>query len=80
MARRYRIATQDGFLEGDFPTKKAARKALAAEVREAARDCRRSKGACSIVGTTQSGSVQIRIGGRQGYHLWQRYVINEDRR
>jgi len=77
-AKRYYIATQNGYLDGEFKTKKAAAKALAAEVKIAARECRRSNRACSIVGSAKQGSVQIKVGGRQGYHLWQRYVINSD--
>lgn len=82
--KHYVIATQTGYLVDnvtgypyEFPTREAAVKALAAEVKDAARECRRSHKTCSVVGTARSGSVQIKVGGRQGYHLWQRYVINE---
>lgn len=79
MARRrkqYVIATQNGYLADDFPSKAAAVKALAEEVKAAAKSCRRSSKRCSIIGTARSGRVEIRVGGHQGYHLWQRYSIN----
>jgi hypothetical protein len=82
--KHYIIATQTGYLVDnvtgypyEFPTREAAVKALAEEVKAAAQECRRSYKTCSVVGTARSGNVQIRVGGRQGYNLWQRYVINE---
>lgn len=75
--KHYVIATQNGYLDGEFHSKEAAVKALAEEVRSAAQACRRSHKSCSVVGSARKGSVQIKVGGRQGYHLWQRYVINE---
>ncbi len=79
MAKRYVIATQNGYLDQYFLTKNGAIKALASEVRAAAADCRRSNRSCSIIGSARSGNVKIVIGGRQGHHLWQRYVINQKR-
>jgi hypothetical protein len=82
--KHYIIVTQNGFLVDnvtgypfEFHSKEAAVKALAEEVKDAAKACRRSHKSCSVVGSARSGSVQIKVGGRQGYHLWQRYVINE---
>ncbi|HSX22547.1 MAG TPA: hypothetical protein VLE97_07225 [Gaiellaceae bacterium] len=82
--KHYVIATQTGYLVDtvtgypyEFASRQAAVKALAQEVKEAATACRRSYGSCSVVGSARSGSVQIRVGGRQGYNLWQRYIINE---
>lgn len=82
--KHYIIATQTGYLVDnvtgypyEFHSKEAAVKALAEEVKTAAQECRRSHKTCSVVGSARKGSVQIRVGGRQGYHLWQRYVINE---
>lgn len=82
--KHYIIATQTGYLVDEvtgypyeFHSKEAAVKALAEEVKEDAKACRRSHKSCSVVGSARSGSVQIKVGGRQGYHLWQRYVINE---
>lgn len=77
MARRkeFYIATQQGFIDGTFTTKTAARKALAEIVRDDAKRCRRSHERCSVVGSVKSDGVQIKIGGRQGYHLWDRYII-----
>jgi len=82
--KHYIIATQRGYLVDEvtgrpheFHSKEAAAKALAEEVKHAAQACRRSHKACSVVGSARKGSVQIRVGGRQGYNLWQRYVINE---
>jgi hypothetical protein len=82
--KHYIIATQSGYLVDEvtgypyeFHSKEAAVKALAEEVKTAARECRRSHKSCSVVGSARKGSVQIKVGGRQGYHLWQRYVINE---
>jgi hypothetical protein len=82
--KHYIIATQTGYLVDnvtgypyEFPSREAAVKALAEEVKTAAQECRRSHKTCSVVGSARSGSVQIRVGGRQGYNLWQRYVINE---
>lgn len=76
-SKHYIIATQTGYLDGEFHSKAAAVKALAEEVKIAVKECRRSYKRCSVVGSARSGSVQIKVGGRQGYHLWQRYVINE---
>ena len=82
--KHYIIATQTGYLVDDvtgypyeFHSKEAAVKALAEEVKTAAQECRRRYKTCSVVGSARSGSVQINVGGRQGYNLWQRYVINE---
>ncbi len=82
--KHYIIATQTGYLVDnvtgypyEFATRAAAVKALAEEVKTAAQECRRSHKTCSVVGSARSGNVQIRVGGRQGYNLWQRYVINE---
>lgn len=82
--KHFIIATQTGYLLDEvtgypfeFHSKEAAVKALAEEVKTAARECRRSHKTCSVVGSARKGSVQIKVGGRQGYHLWQRYVINE---
>lgn len=75
--KHYIIATQTGYLDGEFHSKEAAVKALSEEVKHAAQACRRRYKTCSVVGSARSGSVQILIGGRQGYHMWQRYVINE---
>lgn len=82
--KHYIIATQTGYLVDDvtgypyeFHSKEAAVKALAEEVKAAVKECRRSHKSCAVVGSARSGSVQIKVGGRQGYHLWQRYVINE---
>lgn len=86
MAKRYHIATQNGYITPPGSsygaatfTKAEARKALADIVREDAQACRRSHKRCSVIGSVRSGGVEIKIGGRQGYHLWQRYSINEDR-
>jgi hypothetical protein len=82
--KHYIIATQTGYLVDnitgypyEFATRKAAVKALAEEVKDAAQECRRRYKTCSVVGSARSGRVQINVGGRQGYNLWQRYVINE---
>ena len=81
--KHYIIATNDGYILNDagyaqeFHSKEAAAKELASIVREDAAACRRSYKTCSILGSARKGSVQIRVGGRQGFHLWQRYVINE---
>lgn len=77
MAKRFVIATQNGYVDGAFATKAAARKALSAIVRDEAASCRRSHRTCSVVGSAAKGSVQIKVGGRQGYHLWQRFIINQ---
>lgn len=75
--KRYLIATQHGYVNDDFDTKAAAKKELAKLARESAAACRRSHRTCSIIGSARKGSVQIKIGGRQGYHLWQRFVVTE---
>ena len=82
--KHYIIATQTGYLVDnvtgypyEFHSKEAAVKALAEEVKTAAQECRRRYKSCSVVGSARKGSVQIKVGGRQGYNLWQRYVINE---
>jgi hypothetical protein len=82
--KHYIIATNEGYIldevtgyPEEFHSKAAAAKVLAEIVRDAAKRCRQSYKTCSVVGSAREGSVQIRVGGRQGYHLWQRYVINE---
>lgn len=77
MAKRFVIATQHGYTGDDYATKAAARKALSSIVRDEAAKCRRSHKTCSVVGSSAKGSVQIKVGGRQGYHLWQRFIINQ---
>ncbi len=59
-----------------FKTKRGAQKALAKEVRAAAKACRRAHRRCATVGTVREGGVEIKIGGRQGYHMWNRFVLN----
>lgn len=76
--KRYTIATQNGYIANGL-TKAEARKELREAVRDSAQSCRRSHKRCSVIGSVRSGSVEIKIGGRQGYHLWQRYIIGEDR-
>jgi hypothetical protein len=78
-AKRYRIATQHGYVDGDYATKAQARKDLANIVKGEAATCRQRHNRCSVIGTSKSGSVEIKIGGRQGYHLWDRFIINESR-
>lgn len=79
MARaRYTIATQNGYI-ADGLTKSEARKELREIVRDSAQSCRRSHKRCSVIGSVRSGSVEIKIGGRQGFHLWQRFIIGKDR-
>ena len=82
--KHYVIATNDGYIVDtvtgypeEFATKQDAIKALTEIVRDAAERCRRSYKTCSVVGTARDGDVQIRVGGRQGYHLWDRFLINE---
>ena len=82
--KHYIIATNEGYIldevtgyPEEFHSKAAAAKVLAEIVRDAAKRCRQSYKTCSVVGSAREGSVQIHVGGRQGYHLWQRYVINE---
>ena len=74
-SKHYVIATQGSYLQGTFPTKASAVRALAHEVKASTRECRQRRGRCSVIGSARQGSVQIKIGGRQGYNLWQRYVI-----
>jgi hypothetical protein len=75
--KRYYIADNASIVSENFRTKKEATKALAQMVREDARECRRRFDRCSVVGSAREGSVKIRIGGRQGFHLYNRYVINK---
>lgn len=76
---KYCIATQHGYVGECHRTLKAARKELSAIVRRQLRACRRSHRRCSQVGTVREGDVRIRIGGRQGYHLWDRYALATSR-
>lgn len=78
MARRdrFRIATQNGYVDGSF-TRSEVRKELAAIVKDDAEACRARYRRCSVIGTARSGNVEIRIGGRQGANMWQRYVVNK---
>jgi hypothetical protein len=82
--KHYVIATQSGYIVDnvtgypeEFATKQSAVKALSELVHDAAERCRRSYKTCSVVGTARDGDVKIRVGGRQGYHLWDRYTISE---
>jgi len=82
--KHYIIATQTGYIVNnvtgypeEFATRAAVVKAMAELVRDAAERCRRSYKTCSVVGTARGGDVQIRVGGRQGYNLWDRYTISE---
>ena len=82
--KHYVIATQNGYIVDnvsgypeEFATKQLAVKALTELVRDAAERCRRSYKTCSVVGTARDGDVKIRVGGRQGYNLWERFIINE---
>jgi hypothetical protein len=78
VAKRYIIVTQHGYLGGDYPTKKAALKALREEVKASAKSCRRSHKRCSVIRSAATGHYEIKIGGRQGYHLWQSYRVRKD--
>ena len=77
MPKKYVIATQNGYIDGEYKTRRAAYKDLVQIVRDSAADCRKANRRCSIVGSVRKGSVQIKVGGRQGYNLWQRFVVNE---
>lgn len=84
--RNYHIATQSGYIVdkvtgyAELFTKGEAKKALSEIVREDAQACRRHYKRCSVVGSVRSGGVEIKIGGRQGYNLYQRYVIGRGSR
>jgi hypothetical protein len=82
--KHYVIATQNGYIVDnvtgypeEFATKQLAVKTMTELVRDAAERCRRSYKTCSVVGTARDGDVQIRVGGRQGYNLWDRFTISE---
>ena len=80
MARRrqtFVIASQSGTLSPDYSSRRDVERALANEVKEQAARCRRAHKRCAVVGSAKRGDVEIRIGGRQGYNLWDRYVINK---
>jgi hypothetical protein len=75
-ARRYKIATQTGYLAHNL-TRAEAQQVMSEAVRASAAECRRGKRRrCSVIGSVRKGSVKIVVGGRQGAHLWQRYVLN----
>jgi hypothetical protein len=67
----------DPFYEGGHRTRAAAKKELAQVVREEVAECRARHGRCSTVGTVREGDVEIKIGGKQGYHTWQRWLITQ---
>lgn len=69
------IATQHGYEGDNYRTKTRARKEMAAMVKRSLKACRRSHRRCSQVGSVRDGTVRIKIGGRQGYHLWQRFDL-----
>jgi hypothetical protein len=82
--KHYVIATNNGYIVDnvtgypeEFATKQLAVKALTELVSDAAESCRRSYKTCSVVGAARDGKVEIRVGGRQGYHLWDRFSISE---
>jgi hypothetical protein len=54
-----------------------ARKLLAKEAKEARQDCINAYKRCSIVGKAKSGFVEIKVGGKQGYHVWTRLAIRD---
>lgn len=55
-------------------------KDLAREVKRSRARCRRSfrHGRCTQVGTVRDGFVDIRIGGRQGYHTWETWKLSDN--
>jgi len=80
--KTYHIATQTGYITDrvtgyaeQFYSKVAARKALREIVKDDAQACRRHYKRCAVVGSVRGDGVEIKIGGRQGYNLYQRYVI-----
>jgi hypothetical protein len=74
--KRYIIVTQHGYYGGEYVTKGAAQKAMREIIRESAAACRRSHKRCSII--KHPTHYEIKIGGRQGYHLWQSYRVRKD--
>ncbi len=61
----------------DCLTLAQARKELARTVKESTAKCRRSYRRCTKMGEIKKGVVEIRIGGRQGFHLWNHYSIRK---
>ena len=65
---------------GPYPvgwrTRASARKALRAEVKASATRCRQRYGRAGVIKHSPD-DYEIRIGNRQGYHLWQRLMIKE---
>lgn len=85
--KTYHIATQTGYITDrvtgnaeQFYSKAEARKALAEIVKDDASACRQRHKRCAVVGSVRGDGVEIKIGGRQGYHLYQRYVIGRGMR
>jgi len=78
-AKERYCVSDHGEVIGCYRTKAQAQKIMASEVRSSAKSCRKSYRRCSVIGSTKDGSVKIMIGGRQGYHMWSRFVLNDKR-
>jgi len=78
MRGKYCVNDSQGVIEC-FRTKKRAQKFMAKEVKASASYCRKSykHKRCSAVGSVRDGHVTIKIGGRQGYHMWNRFSITK---
>jgi len=53
---------------------RTAQKALRGAVRRSAARCRRSHGRAGVI-RHSANCYEIRIGGRQGYHIWKSVVL-----
>lgn len=65
-----------GDIEVGYATRTLARRALRAEVREEAARCRNRHGKCGVIKGSED-FYELRIGGKQGFHLWTRLAIGE---
>jgi len=59
-----------------YTTRTLGRRALRAEVRDEAALCRARHGKCGVVKITED-YYELRVGGKQGAHLWTRLVLSE---
>ena len=59
-----------------FSTLAEARKAYRAAIRESKTACKKRFGSCGVIHVSHD-FCRIMIGSKQGYHLWEQWLIQE---
>ncbi len=77
--KNWRVVDAGGVVsaQSEKMTLTAARKQIAADARADRARCKQHHGRCTIVGTAKSGVMEVRIGGKQGHHMWSRYALRD---